>query len=108
LCTDFFGLPDSAETIRGERAALLSEVANIYRNSLNSPVRQDLPKVFSARIDRLNATLSVAGPISAGSLQYAQTWYDIHRRFHGGTCVVQMHIIWKTGHQDQVFPLSGP
>jgi hypothetical protein len=39
-------------------------------------------------------------------LQYAASWYQVYRKYHGGTNPVCMHIVWKTGDFYQTYPLS--
>ena len=65
-----------------------------------------LPKPLAVSVSGRDATLTAAGPISPGSLQYAQLWYEIYGRHHWPHTTVHLHVKWKSGGVDQTFPLS--
>lgn len=64
------------------------------------------PKPLTVRISGRDATLTVAGPVEQNWLYYANVWYEVFQRYHGGRNFVRMHIVWKSGDMHQVFPVT--
>ncbi len=108
-CSDFFPSHDSASVASMEQRDLLRAATSIYEKLQRSPYSSDptLPKPLKARVSgKRNAVLAVAAPISSNALIYAQAWYDVYRRYHGGTCTVSLRVVWKSGARTQTFPIS--
>lgn len=65
-----------------------------------------LPEPRTAHVSGSDATITTAGPIDAGSLQYAEAWYQIYHKYHRGGGTVHLHVMWNSGSLTQRFPLS--
>lgn len=108
-CSEFFPSHDSASVISIEQDELLRAAMSIYEKLQRSPYSSDprMPKPLKANVSGgRNAVLAVGGPIASNELIYAQVWYDVYRRHHGGTCTVSLHVVWKSGARTQTFPIS--
>jgi hypothetical protein len=108
-CSEFVPSHDSASMISMEQHELLRASTSIYEKLRRSPYSSDpsVPKPLKAKVSGgRNAVLAVAGPIASNALIYAQAWYDVYRRSHGGTCTVSLHVVWKSGARTQTFPVS--
>ena len=108
-CSEFFPSHDSPSVISMEQHELLRGATSIYEKLQRSPysIEPKVPKPLKANVSGgRNAVLAVAAPIASNALIYAQVWYDVYRRYHGGTCTVSLHVVWKSGARTQTFPLS--
>lgn len=108
-CSEFFPSHDSPSVISVEQHELMRAATSIYEKLQTSPYSSDpkVPKPLKANVSGgRNAVLAVAGPIASNALVYAQVWYDVYRRYHGGTCTVSLRVVWKSGARTQTFPIS--
>ena len=100
---------DSRATVSAEAEIMMQDARTAFKRA-----SLDLPQVFplqlaeplSIHISGRNATLAVAAPMALGDFRYAEIWYDVYRRYHGGSYSVCMRIAWKNAGFYQVFPVS--
>lgn len=109
-CSDIFPCHDSPKTVSIEQHELLLSAKRIYEQYQASPYKprnDQLPRPLQARVlGGPDASLTVAGPIASNELLYAQVWYDVYHRHHGGTRTVSLHVVWKSGARITTFPVS--
>lgn len=109
-CSGLFPCHDTPDTVSFEERELMRLAKDAFRSDRSLPPRYRgtvrLPEPLQVRIEQSNATLTTAGPIYAGSLQYASAWYNVYHRFHRGTGSVRMRVMWNSGSLVQTFPLS--
>lgn len=109
-CSDFFPCHDSTKIVAMEEHELLRSAKAMFEKNERSPYKSrfdKLPKPLGVHIaGGPGATLSVAGPISSNSLQYAAEWYRVYHRYHGGTRTVSLHVVWRSGALTQTFPVN--
>jgi hypothetical protein len=92
--------PDTASVSRAEEKSLLRDVQIAYA------AVPSLAEPLAVHISGKNATLNVANKMGSNQIYYAQVWHDVYSKYHGGSYVVCMHIVWKNGGFYQIAPLD--
>lgn len=110
-CSDLFPCHDSPSLVAVEERELLQRLRDVFHTANTTQSQrynaiESLPKPLSVHVSGVHATLMTAGTIAPGSLEYAQSWYDVYHTHHRGTRAVDMRVIWNSGSLTQKFPLS--
>jgi len=108
-CSDVFPCHDSPNVVAMEEREVLGMSRNFFykvKSAGQLSFTDRLPMPLGVHISGYNATLTTDGPLYAGSLVYAQVWYDVYHKYHRGAGTVYMRVAWKSGSVSQKFPLS--
>jgi hypothetical protein len=110
-CSDIFPCHDSPEIVRIERHELLINAKRTFARyqaaRSSGPGNDEMPRPLAVGVTGgPDATLTVDAPLPSNDLRYAQTWYEVYHHYHGGTRLISLHVVWKSGSCTQTFPIS--
>jgi hypothetical protein len=109
-CSGLLACRDTPNVVRAEERELLHLAREIFRKYKTLPAAHNAferpPEPLAVRFSQADATLTTAGPIYSGDLEYAEAWYRVYHKYHRGTGTVHLRVVWKSGALSQDFPVS--